>query len=219
MPTDLFDRDGALFAVLDDEGNLQLQDSGHLLGWLWGRHLFTFAGERVATWRDGWLRDADGHALAFAAEAVGGPARPAPEEVRSRKAPPVSPKRPARGPVPEDPEPSDAWSPVPAGDFVRCTLDADGAPLPPGDAARRFASRRDRLLKQAARSVEEEEPEQTTAVSPPPTLRSGELDALNRALVAYRRLIDGDPHALAMARVDLHAAIERFAICSEDELS
>ena len=113
-----YDRDGTAVAYSDDREHIYLF-SGEPVAYLDDDAIYSYRGDLLGWFEDGWLRDKDGRCLAFAEPASGGPQRPA------KKAKPYqSPKLSA--PIPERRDPrtlrpihSNAWSTQTAREFFQ----------------------------------------------------------------------------------------------------
>ncbi len=180
MPTDLHDQTGEAIAFIDDDNTVHIYRSGYVVAWLWGRHIFTFHGEHIGWFDDGWVRDHDGNAVAFSADASAPPKRMPMSPPELRKAKSKAPAKPSsRGELPQAPAFSGNWGLVSGNAFFGCIVDEYGAPHGPGQPLRRWARMRDRLLEQQAAPVADER-------SNTPAERGALLVGLNEALAALR---------------------------------
>jgi hypothetical protein len=203
MITWIYDRTGQALALFDADKNLHVVETGVVAAFSWGRHLFTKRGEHVGTFDDGWLRDADGDAVGFTDAASGGPDRPRTQALPAKKALSSFSDKPVRGPIPQLPAPTGAWSVVDLSSFLACLVDRDGDPFDVGKSMQRWRWQRDKAAAPAPAAVPSLAPQV-----------EGELAALNAALAAYREALAEGGRALALARVELGAEVERFAITS-----
>lgn len=76
VPIILYDRNGNAVAYSEDGCHVYLCD-GQPIAYLEENALYSYPGELLGWFEDGWLRDKDGRCVAFADEATGGPPRPA----------------------------------------------------------------------------------------------------------------------------------------------
>lgn len=60
MAKKFYDEDGNVFAYLHDDKHFQMARTGHHGGWIWGRHIFSYSGEHMGFWDNGWMRDHEG---------------------------------------------------------------------------------------------------------------------------------------------------------------
>jgi hypothetical protein len=152
--------------------------------WLWGQHVFTWQGEHVGFWVDGWLRDHDGRAIAWSESASSGPPRPNIQPLPSRRAAGKVPtKVPTRGPLPPKPEWLNEWSTVSAHAYLRMFMDDDGESVPMSVGVERFRAARGAVAAPAP--VVEPEAEPVVQEEEDPL-----LVALNQAISAYAAATD-----------------------------
>lgn len=207
MPTDLHDQTGEAIAFIDDDNTVHIYRSGYVVAWLWGRHLFTFHGEHIGWFDDGWVRDHDGNAVAFASNASAPPKRLPTFPPELRKAKSKAPAKPtSRGELPPAPAFSEAWGVVAGNAFFGCLVDEFGAPHDAGQPLRRWARMRDRLLEQQAAPVVD------ARASEAPD-RGALIAALNEALAALRALPGDEARRAAFAE-----AGAAYAMGSDDPL-
>jgi len=72
---DFYDRTGAAIAYSQDGEHIYLF-SGRPVAYLSGTAVYSFGGQHIGWFQDGWLRDKRGGCALFTAEAKGGPVRP-----------------------------------------------------------------------------------------------------------------------------------------------
>ncbi len=208
----VYDEHGRQWALVNDK-NIHDSASGGLILWIWGRHLFTWRGEHVGFFENGWLRDHDGRCVGFTPDAEGGAALPADrtdaKPVQGYANPPDS--WPRRQGIPGSPDNDDTWALLNGRGYFTTFIDAEGETR--SDAAQRWAEARDRV----AASLSASNAAAAAAASESQTLVPDDdaVGALNAAIAAYRELMHSDDaQAVALARVDLHAAAEKYAILS-----
>ena len=116
MPITFYDRTGVPAAYSDDDVHVFLF-GGRSIAYLDSDALYSYRGELMGWFEDGWLRDKDGHCVAFSERATGGPPHSIPG-IRPRKS--VKRAHPEQGrqdPRSLRPIHSNAWSALDAGEF------------------------------------------------------------------------------------------------------
>lgn len=86
--------------------------NGQPVAWLSDDSIYNYSGKYLGWFQDGWVRDRNGHAVFYTAEATGGPAKPARQARPARGARAVRPARAAREPRPAKPARTTSWSPL-----------------------------------------------------------------------------------------------------------
>lgn len=75
MSITFYDRNGAAVAYSDDDVHVFLF-GGEPIAYLDAEALYSYRGELMGWFEDGWLRDKDGRCVAYSEEASGGPTLP-----------------------------------------------------------------------------------------------------------------------------------------------
>lgn len=202
----LYAEDGVAAGYLSQSGKeIQCCSRSYCALWMWGQHLFTWAGEHVGFYVDGWVRDPDGRAIACTEQASGGPKKPLIQPLPQKRASGQPGKMPTRGTVPPKPEWLNEWSPVSAHEFFVLFVDEDGASVANGAGGFLFRTARDRVL--ATRPAPE------PAATPEPVVEAAAeadgdavLIALNDAIRAYAAAKDDGNVRLALHRLAQAAA-------------
>ena len=155
--------------------------------WMWGQHIFTWQGEHVGYWVDGWVRDHDGRAIAWSEKASGPPGRPNTQPLALKlSAGHVPTKVPSRGALPPKPEWKGEWSPVSAHDYLTMFIDEGGESVPVGVGVERFrAAARARMADRPPAAAPESEPERAEESAPDAAPADVLLAELNAAIRAY----------------------------------
>jgi len=111
-----YDRSGAPIAYSEDDRHMYLF-GGEPVGYLDAEAFFSYRGELLGWFEDGWLRDKDGRCIAYSDQAAGGP--PLPEKLRrpSQSVRQTLPLLERQDPRPLRPMHSNAWSTLTAQDF------------------------------------------------------------------------------------------------------
>lgn len=116
MSITFYDRSGNVVAYSDDDVHIFLF-SGEPIAYLDADALYSYRGELMGWFEDGWLRDKDGRCVAFSEQASGSPTQP-----EKRRRPKQSLKQPLplqqhRDPRSLRPMHSNAWSSQSAQEF------------------------------------------------------------------------------------------------------
>ena len=223
--TNFYDADGTLFAVVHDGKHIQIARTAHHAGWVWGRHMFSYTGEHIGFWDRGWMRDREGRPVGWSEEASGsGPEGRSGAMKHPMGSPPDTPRR---GSIPSTPDFEDHWARINGRAFFACYHDGDGEARPLGEGTgvweRALARQRETAAEYGEQTgfmapLSEEEVaamdsavvDEDSTVDASSSGASGDFDA---AVAAYRAAYNSDDkQALAVARVDLHAAAEKHAI-------
>jgi hypothetical protein len=116
VTTTFYDRHGSAIAYSDDDVHVFLFD-GEPVAYLEDDAMYSYPGELMGWFEDGWLRDKDGRCVAFSEQAQGGP----PHSVNERRPYPALkqalPLQQRRDPRALRPIHSNAWSALTATDF------------------------------------------------------------------------------------------------------
>src|SRR4051812_6130072 len=92
MSQDFYDRAGRATHYIDDNGTFYTW-SGQPIGFVQGEELYSSSGKHVGRVSGGWIRDHEGHAVAFTQGASGGPMMPLPSLPSLKSLPSLPPLR------------------------------------------------------------------------------------------------------------------------------
>lgn len=112
----LYDRTGVAAAYSDDDTHVFLF-GGESVAYLDADALYTYRGELMGWFEDGWLRDKDGHCVAFSERAKGGPPHSVHGERPYQSAKHAIPTLERQDPRSLRPIHSNAWSTQSASEF------------------------------------------------------------------------------------------------------
>lgn len=116
MAITFYDRNGHAVAYSDDDVHVFLF-GGEPIGYLEAEALYSYRGELMGWFEEGWLRDKDGRCIAYSEQATGGPIQP----VKGRRPSPAVkqtlPTQERRDPRALRPIHSNAWSNQSAQEF------------------------------------------------------------------------------------------------------
>lgn len=76
MTIDFYDSSGSPVAYCEDREHIFLF-SGEPVAFLDNNAVYSFSGEHLGWFEDGWIRDKSGHCVFFTSDATGGPVKPA----------------------------------------------------------------------------------------------------------------------------------------------
>ena len=107
----LYDQSGRPIAYSDDHAHLYYFD-GTPVAYLNGEHVYSFSGDHLGYYINGWVFDHDGGRILFSAEAAGGPLRPLKLMTPLKGIKSVLPVKGIRTIPPVKPIPSLGWSDV-----------------------------------------------------------------------------------------------------------
>lgn len=114
--TDFYDRTGTPIAYMEDGAHIYFY-SGQPVAYLEEDAIYTYRGEQLGWFEDGWVRDRSGRCVAFSEHVLGGPLRPRTRPKPHRGHRLLQPPKETRDPRQLRPIHSNAWSQVSARDF------------------------------------------------------------------------------------------------------
>lgn len=109
MAITFYDRNGGAIAYSDDDVHIFLF-SGEPIGYLEAEALYSYRGELMGWFEEGWLRDKDGRCVAYSEQATGGPLQPVKARRPSPSVKQTLPTQERRDPRSLRPIHSNAWS-------------------------------------------------------------------------------------------------------------
>ena len=111
-----YNRSGKPVAYSDDDHHVHLF-SGEPVAYLDSQALYSYRGELMGWFEDGWLRDKDGRCIAYSEHASGGPAQPVKGRRPNAAAKQSVPTQQRQDPRSLRPIHSNAWSNLTAEEF------------------------------------------------------------------------------------------------------
>lgn len=117
-PVDIvfYDRTGVAVAYTEDGTHIFLF-GGQPIAYLDSDAIYSYGGELLGWFENGWVRDKDGRCVAFSEQAVGGPQRPVKKSWPHQSPRQASPVKEHQDPRSLRPIHSNAWSAESAHDF------------------------------------------------------------------------------------------------------
>jgi hypothetical protein len=109
MDITFYDQVGTPVAYSEDDRTIFLF-TGEAVAYLEADALFSYRGELMGWFEEGWLRDKDGRCIAFSGHAIGGPPHPAKEARPHESVKQISPTQERRDQRTLRPIHSNAWS-------------------------------------------------------------------------------------------------------------
>lgn len=116
VPITFYDRTGVAAAYSDDDVHVFLF-GGQSVAYLDSDALYSYSGELMGWFEEGWLRDKDGHCVAFSERATGGPSHSMPTSRPHKSAKRAHPEQTRKDPRTLRPIHSNVWSTLAAGEF------------------------------------------------------------------------------------------------------
>ncbi|MFK4382509.1 4-fold beta flower protein [Bradyrhizobium sp. USDA 223] len=118
MAQDFYDRSGRATHYVDDRGTFYTW-GGQPVGFVQGEELYTSSGRHVGRISSGWIRDHNGHGVAFSENASGGPLPPLRSLPSLKSLPSLAPLRGLPSLPPLLALPSLSWSQYSVDDLFR----------------------------------------------------------------------------------------------------
>lgn len=105
-----YDKNGKPIAYLDDDNESIFLYNGSPVAWLSNDTVYSYRGQVLGWFQDGWIRDLHGNCVFFSDNASGGPAKPAKQTKPARGAKSARPAKGARQARPAKAAKSVSWS-------------------------------------------------------------------------------------------------------------